>query len=319
MQTMLAILAVVAPVFGIIALGFAAARLGWVPESVSRLISRFVFGIAIPAFLFRTMVTAAAPEASPWALWASYFGPAALAGLVCALAIARGLGRSAPVSVISGLGAAYSNTVLLGIPLILSFLPRDEAAVPLFIIISINLPVMTLAGTLLVEWTRAGDGPEPGKVAAQALRSIVTNPIVLGLGAGLAWRLTGTGLPAPVEIVTGWLATIAVPAALFAMGLALNRFGIAGDPATTAVILALKLVVHPALAWAIAVQVFGLPPVWVAVAVLFAAAPTGINVFLFASRYDIAVPAVSSAIALGTALSAITITIFAWALGLHAM
>jgi hypothetical protein len=55
--------------------------------------------------------------------------------------------------------------------------------------------------------------------------------------------------------------------------------------------------------------VIDLPPLWAKLAVLFAAMPTGANAFLFAQRNDEAVPAVSGAIALGTALAAISAAI----------
>ena len=49
-----------------------------------------------------------------------------------------------------------------------------------------------------------------------------------------------------------------------------------------------------------------LPQLWIEVAVLLAAMPTGANAYLFAQRYTAATPAVSGAIAVGTALAALT-------------
>jgi hypothetical protein len=317
MNTLISILSVIAPVFAIIVLGYGAARFGLVNERGSKMISRFVFDVAIPSLLFRTMASISAPDASPWALWAAYFGGAALSGALAAGVVRGFVGRRAAETSIAGLASGYSNTVLLGLPLIFSFFGQTQAAVPLFIIISINLPVMTLVGTLFVEWSSADGEGGWARVLLKAGRAILTNPIVIGLLGGLAYRLTGYGLAVPVDFVLGWLAWIAVPAALFAMGLALNRFGFTGDVATSSVILACKLVVHPAIVWLMASMLFGLPEIWVAVAVLFAACPTGINVFLFASRYDVAVPAVSAAITVGTAISALSITLISWGLGLQ--
>jgi predicted permease len=45
------------------------------------------------------------------------------------------------------------------------------------------------------------------------------------------------------------------------------------------------------------------------VAVLFAACPPGINAFLFASRYKAAEGSISAAIAFGTVLSVISVTV----------
>jgi hypothetical protein len=316
MQTLIAIVTIVAPVFAIIALGFALARLRIVNDRLGRLIGRFVFDVAIPGMLLRTMVTMAAPDASPWALWAAYFGGAAVSGGLAAAAVLALVQRTTSQASVAALGGAYSNTVLLGLPLVLSFF-GDQASVPMFIIISVHLPLMTFIGTALVEWTSTEERTRIGALLWQTGKAMATNPIIIGLAAGLAWRTTGLGLALPVDAVLGWLAWIAVPTALFAMGLALNRFGFTGDVGATGAMLACKLVLHPAIVWLFATRLLDLPDVWIAVAVLFAACPPGINVFLFASRYDIAVPAVSSAIAVGTALSAVTITLVAWSLGLH--
>jgi malonate transporter and related proteins len=53
-----------------------------------------------------------------------------------------------------------------------------------------------------------------------------------------------------------------------------------------------------------------LPPLWAGVATIFAAMPTGINAYLFATRYQVGVAATSSAIALSTVGSALTSTLW---------
>jgi malonate transporter and related proteins len=65
---------IVLPVFGIIALGYVVAWRGIIPERMGEGLSAFVFTIAIPAYLFRTMLTSTLPAAIPWEYWAVYFG-----------------------------------------------------------------------------------------------------------------------------------------------------------------------------------------------------------------------------------------------------
>ena len=312
---MIAVLEIVAPVFGLIAAGYVCARLGWVGDRVGRYVNRFVFDLAIPVLLFRTMVRMSVPDVSPWTLWASYFGGIAVSWMVASGLVFSVLGRSAREACVTGFGSGYSNTVLLGLPLVFSFFPDGQGAVPLFIILSIHLPVMMVTGTALFEWSGRSGRVRVGALLAQTAKAMIVNPIIVGLLAGLAYRQTGLGLNATADQVLQPLAWIAVPSALFTMGLGLKKFGISGDPPAAAVMLVSKLVLHPLTVWLLGAWVFALPPVWTAVAVLFAAAPTGINVYLFASRYDVAVPAVSSAVILGTAASVVTITGISWALG----
>ena len=64
--------------------------------------------------------------------------------------------------------------------------------------------------------------------------------------------------------------------------------------------------------WTFAAKLVGLPPLWVEIAVLIAAMPTGANAYLFAQRYETAVPAVSGAIAVGTAFALFTSAALLW-------
>lgn len=315
---MIGVLAVVAPVFAVIAAGYLAARLGLVPAAVEKITSRAVFGVAIPTLLFRTMINVSAPEASPWGLWGAYFGGVAVAWTVAFAGARRGLGKGYTDAAMGALGAGYSNTVLIGIPLVFSFFGEAQSAVPLFIILSVNLPVMLILGTLSIEL----NAPERAMGAAGLLRQVVKglafSPVVIGLVSGLAFRQTGFGIAAPLQWVIDLIALVAAPAALFTMGVALNRFGFGGQLGMCALVLPAKLVLHPLAVAALATWVFDLPAVWTGVAVLFAAAPTGINVFLLASRYDVAVPATTSAITIGAALSVVTVTLISWGLGIQA-
>ncbi len=69
---MLAIFMLVAPVFGLIAIGWCANRVRYIPEAAGPLLSEFAFKILIPALLFRAMATMApvgvttTPNDFPW-------------------------------------------------------------------------------------------------------------------------------------------------------------------------------------------------------------------------------------------------------------
>ena len=72
------------------------------------------------------------------------------------------------------------------------------------------------------------------------------------------------------------------------LGASLALYPLFGDVPPALVLSALKLLVHPTLVWVLAVPVFGLEGIWVAVAVSMAAMPSGINVYLFGARYEAA-------------------------------
>src|SRR5690349_8765933 len=69
---------IVAPVFALIAIGYAAALSGLLSEAAHKGISEFAFTIAMPALLFRTIAVAEVPAVDPLHLWGAYFGTVAI-------------------------------------------------------------------------------------------------------------------------------------------------------------------------------------------------------------------------------------------------
>ena len=70
---MLSSFLIVLPVFGLIAIGYGARWLKLLRETTGEGLSDFVFVLAIPCLLFKTLVTAAIPPDQPWGYWISYF------------------------------------------------------------------------------------------------------------------------------------------------------------------------------------------------------------------------------------------------------
>ena len=98
-------------------------------------------------------------------------------------------------------------------------------------------------------------------------------------------------------------------AALFALGVSLAGYSLKGSWSGMFSLIGLKMVLMPVLVFLLVRYVVSIPPLWAEVAVLFAAMPTGANAFLFSQRNNEAVAAVSGAIALGTALAAVSVSI----------
>lgn len=302
-------------VFGLVALGYVAAAAGYLREQAGDVLTEFAVGVALPLLLFRTMVGADFRGAAPWALWATYFSAAALTWTAGHLAVTKLFGRDNQAGVVGGVSAAFSNLLLIGVPMTLGVFGQAGFEV-LSLIISVHLPTMMIASVVLFGiFGRASE-----QSAAQMLRGLLvalfTNPLVVGILAGLAWRLTGLPLPSLASRLVDALANVAAPVALFAMGLGLRRFGISGNVWPALVLTALKLGLMPALtlliAWAL-----GLPPLAGQVAVAAAALPAGVNSYLIATRFGTGQALSSNQMTISTALAAPT-TAF-WLLVAHAV
>ncbi len=301
------ILTIILPVFGTLGLGFVAARMGVFDEAANRGLSVFVFNFALPLMLFRAIAQSELPDTLPWGFLLSYylgaFAVFALAMLAGRVLFSRNLAEQG----VLGLGVSYSNTGMLGIPLVITAF-GPSAALPLFVMISCHSLLMLPPTTALIE-AAVGSRKSTWALLLDLTMSIAATPIIWGLSAGLVVALTGLSIPGPVDAVAMSLGAAATPCALFALGASLTRYRLGDNLREPALLVALKTVVHPLLVWLLADHVFNLPPLWTATAVTLAALPAGITPYLFAQRYNVCQPTIASTVFLSTALSVLTLSI----------
>jgi predicted permease len=312
---MLSVLVVVAAVFAVIAIGYAAGRTGYLSTDAARGIADFAFRIAIPALLFHTVVTAKFEGVAPLGVIASFFGAvAAVWAITTALAFA--IGRPAADHPSLAISATFGNTVMLGLPIGASTLGQ-EALAPISAIIACHSPILLLTATLHAAGVgnHGADGARPTvrEAITSVLRQLAAQPLVIAIFAAVMWRLSGLPLPTPVLMTAEMLARAGVPAALISLGLSLATFKITGDARTVSLLLVLKLVLMPAIAAGLAFAL-ALPPLSFAVVVMMAALPAGANAYLFSSHTGHAVNVASGAVAIGTAVSAVTLSLILLAL-----
>lgn len=308
----------VVPVFAMIALGWLAVATGFLKPEIGDGLGDFVFRIGVPVLLFRTVATADFSGGSPWGLWVAYFIGVAVTWTAGHLVAVHLFGRDARYGVVSGVSSAFANTVFVGLPLVIRFLDVHGVAA-LTILISVHLPVMMIAGTLLMERADRIVTGEPRRpvsaVLAQVGRTLVKNPLVIGILAGSAVRVAGLPVTGVVASTLDQIAATAGPTALLSIGMAVHRYGIRGNLGLAAVAAGLKLVLLPAVVLA-AGTLLGLDRTWTAAMVLTAAVPTGVNAYLIANHFGVGHGLASSTITLTTVAGAVTVTLWAWFLGL---
>jgi malonate transporter and related proteins len=300
------VLTIVVPVFALIALGLAAARLNWLSEPAQKGLAEFSATIAIPALLFRTVSSSAPLTVSPLRIWLAFFGALGLTWLAAMLA-GRYLLRRPEIDRTSiAMTSTYGNTVMLGIPLCLAVY-GDAAAAPIAIILSIHTAILWGGATLQHQWLARSAATDPATLLLSILRDLARNPLIMAIVAGVIWRLSGLGLNAVVDRTLGLLAQAGVPTALVALGVSLAGFAIKGQGPTLATVVVLKNLFMPAVAAALGL-LLALPPAALGVVVLFAAMPAGANAYLFAAKVDRAVHSASGAVAVGTLLAVATVS-----------
>ena len=299
------IFGIILPVFGTLGLGYAAARHGAFDEAANRGLSLFVFNFALPLMLFRAIAQAELPDAMPWGYLLSYY-LGAFGVYALAMIGGRLFGRRLDEQAVLGLGGGFSNTGMLGIPLVMTAYGPD-AALPLFVMIACHSLLLLPPTTALIEAAQ-GKGEGRSAMLLKLAKSVLGTPIIWGLSCGLAFALLGIEIPGPLDAVAKGLGSAATPCALFALGASLTRYSLGGNLREPALLVTLKTLLHPLIVWVLATQVFDVPPLWVATGVLLAALPAGITPYLFAQRYGACQSTVASAVFLSTLVSVGTLS-----------
>jgi len=295
------------PIVGLMALGVAAARLRVLNEAGVKGLVLFVFNFSIPALLLTGMADLELRADLEWDFLVAFYAASfATYGLGVALAAIR-YRRPLEDQAIFGMGAGFSNLVLLGLPVVITAL-GPEAMLPLLIVIGLHSATFMPLTVLMIQAGRDGGGPGGARVV-RLLAEILRNPIVIGILIGLLVNATGAPLWTGLATMLDLLGAAAIPCALFAMGASLTTYPLAGEAGPALALSALKLVVHPLLVWAIAVPVLGGSGIAVTVAVLLAAMPSAVNVYLFGARYEAAADVAARTVLFTTVCSMITVSV----------
>lgn len=304
----------VVPLFALILLGWLIVRTGYLKPSVGDALGDFVFRVSVPVLLFRTIAEAKFEGEAPWRIWVAYFGGVAVTWTVAHLVATFVFRRDHRTGVLAGVSSAFANTVFIGLPLV-SRVVGEDGLVAISVLLSVHLPVMMIAGTLLMEQAERREGTRPAQSVANVVlglsRSLARNPLVIGLVCGALFHLGGIPLGGPAKVIVDQLAVIAAPAALVSIGMALVKYGIRGNVAPAMVMSAFKLFLLPACVY-VACRLIGLDQNWTAAMVLTSSVPTGVNAWLLANHFNVGHALASSTITLTTMAGVFSVSFWAW-------
>ncbi len=302
-------------VFALVAIGYVLAWRGILREGAGEALGDFVVSVAIPALLFRTLSQADFGNVKPLALWTTYFTSIMLTWVVATLVIRRSFGRDARSGVVAGLSASFSNLLLLGLPVIFALFGQSGTET-LSLILAIHLPIMMTASVVLNERAEMHDGLRERQTSLlttlrRLLVSLASNPLVLGILAGVIWRFLPFNLPDFLSELIDRLAAVAGTLALISLGLSLHRFGIARNVPQAATMTVLKLLLMPSIATMVSLAI-GLSPPQAHIVIVAAAMPTGINPYLLATRFGTGAAVASNTLLLSTLAGPLTLLFWSY-------
>ncbi|MBE7219589.1 MAG: AEC family transporter [Caulobacteraceae bacterium] len=306
---MLATFLIVLPVFALIFAGWLARRIGVLGGQATSELNRFVVFLALPALLFD--ITAHAKLAEIWQPgFIAAFGLGCGGTFALTLVLRRRGARPLADAALDGLNAAYANTGFIGFPLMLAAV--GPAALPPTLIATILTVCVVFAVAIVLIEAGLETEPRPARLAAKVARSLIRNPLLVAPALGAMVPLAGLAVPGSMEQFLKLLGGAASPCALVALGLFLAEPRPARPHATggAALLVGLKLVVHPALTFGCARYLFALPPALTHAAVLLAALPTGTGPFMLAEFYRREAAVTATVILASTLLSLLTVSAY---------
>jgi malonate transporter len=294
------------PVFAIMLAGFLAGRFRLLGDDASAALNTFVYWFALPPVLFLSMARVPFGQIFNWPfLWTYIIGMAATA-LLAAIVARLVFGNAFSATTLHALTATFANTGYMGIPLTLAAY-GSGGTLPAIITTAFGSAVIIGLSILLVEFGE-GETSRPLKALRDAVVAVLKGPLFLATVAGIAWQAIGLPMPPWLANFGELMGAAAGPCALFAMGLFLVGKPVSSGVGEVSWMVALKLIVHPALTWLVALALFDLPLEDLRGVVLMAALPTGALSFVVAQKYGVFVQRSSAAILFSTAASVVTVS-----------
>src|SRR3954463_12960566 len=108
----------VLPVFLLILAGWLIVALGYLESRAGDALSDFVFKLAVPVLLFRTIAEADFHGAFPLRLWIAYFSGVAVVWALAYVMANKIMKTDHRTATVAGISSAFANTVFIGLPLV---------------------------------------------------------------------------------------------------------------------------------------------------------------------------------------------------------
>ena len=300
------LLSIMLPIFLLVALGFAAARLRLVDEAFVRGLGFFVLHFALPALVLHALLVLDLRQTLN-VNFVLIYGAASLLVFLILLALFRVvLSRGKSHAAIASLGGVASNSGFIGFPVASLAVGAPALAVLPMTMLVENILIIPLALGL----AEAGrlDRSRPFAIARDTAIRLLRMPLVIAIILGIVLSLFQLQLPAFLFITARMLADASAACALFTIGgtlAALQATSVAGD---VALIVLAKLLLHPLAVAGGFWLLGGVPAPLMAAGLIFAAAPM-ITVYpIFGQRFGLG-PLCSVALLSATAASFATLTI----------
>ena len=299
------------PVFLMMVLGYVLRRkTSLLNDEFADYLNTFVFKLALPVQLFKSL-----SQEDFHAVWDSGMVLFCFAVSLASILLLLGLSiflrdRSLRAEFVQ---AGYRGSqALLGVALLQNIYGSSVGAGPLALVLIGAVPLYNVAAVLLLTLMTPG-GRLDRKTVGKALRGIITNPIILGIAAGLIWSLLRLPQPVILQRAVSSLASTATPMGLLALGACIDPKKAAGCWKPTLIASLFKLVFFVMLFLPLAVKL-GYRGETLTALLIMLGSPATVSCFSMARSMGHEGVLSASAVMLTTVCSAFTFTVWLYLL-----
>ena len=299
------------PVFLMMVLGYVLHRkTSLLNDEFADYLNTFVFKLALPVQLFKSL-----SQEDFHAVWDSGMVLFCFAVSLASILLLLGLSiflrdRSLRAEFVQ---AGYRGSqALLGVALLQNIYGSSVGAGPLALVLIGAVPLYNVAAALLLTLMTPGGCPDR-KTVGKALRGIITNPIILGIAAGLVWSLLRLPQPVILQRAVSSMASTATPMGLLALGACIDPKKAAGCWKPTLIASLFKLVFFVMLFLPLAVKL-GYRGETLTALLIMLGSPATVSCFSMARSMGHEGVLSASAVMLTTVCSAFTFTVWLYLL-----
>ena len=299
------------PVFLMMVLGYVLHRkTSLLNDEFADYLNTFVFKLALPVQLFKSL-----SQEDFHAVWDSGMVLFCFAVSLASILLLLGLSiflrdRSLRAEFVQ---AGYRGSqALLGVALLQNIYGSSVGAGSLALVLIGAVPLYNVAAVLLLTLMTPG-GRLDRKTVGKALRGIITNPIILGIAAGLVWSLLRLPQPVILQRAVSSLASTATPMGLLALGACIDPKKAAGCWKPTLIASLFKLVFFVMLFLPLAVKL-GYRGETLTALLIMLGSPATVSCFSMARSMGHEGVLSASAVMLTTVCSAFTFTVWLYLL-----
>ncbi len=290
------------PIFLMMVAGMLFRKMGIFTKEVTAKMNKFVFTIALPALLFQDI-----SSADFYDVWDSrYVLFCFVVTLGCILFVCA-LSALLKDKSVQGefVQAAYrSSAAILGMAFVQNIYGNSGMA-PLMIIGTV--PLYNIMAVIVLSVMKPERKPLDKQLLLTTCKDILTNPILLGIAAGLLWSLSGLHQPVILQKTVKNLAVLATPLGLMAMGASFDFKAAFASFRLAAVCCFFKLIGFAAVFLPVATWMGFRNEKLIAILVMLGSATT-VSSFVMAKNMGHEGTLSASAVMLSTLLSAFTLT-----------